>query len=333
MRRREFLTVAAAPVALAFLPEGCRQMLEPSHRSRGADRRRPSHRRTLAFVTADLQAHVVVASTADGRVRRRIATHEGPGSIEAAPGQAIVAHPDSGVVSLLDTAAMEVRRVLEGFGEPAYTAISPGGRYAYVSDSGQGELAVIELQSGRVVARAPVGHDARHLSIAPDGQTLWVALGKEAPEVMSVSLSDPERPRVQGRLELPFLAHDVVCAPDGRRLWVTSGTERRIALYRPGRPAPLATVPSDAAPQHVRFGHGKAFVASGDDGALVTHDAASARVVNRDRLPLGSFNISGLGDLIVSPSLEQGTVTLADRRGRVLLSRKISESSHDACLV
>jgi len=325
--------MAAAPVALAFLPDGCGELFDSGRRSREAAGRGPSRGRTLAFVTADLQAHVVVASTADGRVRRRIATDEGPGSIEAAPGQAIVAHPDAGVVSLLDTGAMEVRRVLEGFGEPAYTAVAPGARYAYVSDSGLGELAVVHLQDGRVVARVPVGADARHLSIAPDGRTLWVALGMEAPEVLAVSLGDPERPRVQGRLELPFLAHDVVCAPDGRRLWVTSGTERRIALYRPGRPAPLTTVPSDAAPQHIRFGHGKAFVASGDDGALVTHDAARGEVVNRDRLPIGSFNISGLGDVIVSPSLEQGTVTLADRSGRVLLSRKIADAAHDACLV
>jgi DNA-binding beta-propeller fold protein YncE len=223
--------------------------------------------------------------------------------------------------------------VLEGFGEPAYTAIAPSGRHAYVSDSGLGELAVIDLGRGRIVARSPVGAEARHLSIAPDGQTLWVALGMEAPEVMAVSLAEPERPRVQGRLELPFLAHDVVCAPDGRRLWVTSGTERRIALYRPGRARPLTTVPSDAAPQHVRFGHGNAFVASGDDGALVTHDAATGRVANRARLPVGSFNISGLGDLLVSPSLERGTVTLADRSGRVVLSRHIADAAHDACLV
>ena len=192
---------------------------------------------------------------------------------------------------------------------------------------------MIELQTGRVLDRSPVGHDARHLSIAPDGRTLWVALGMEAPEVVEVSLSDPQRPRVQGRLELPFLAHDVVCAPDARRLWVTSGTERRIAIYRPGSSAPLATVASDAAPQHVSFGHGQAYVASGDDGALVTHDAATGGVVNRARLPVGSFNISRLGDLVVSPSLEQGTVTLADRSGRVLLSRHIADAAHDACLV
>ena len=62
--------MAAAPVALAFLPDGCGEIFGPTRGSQSAERRRQAQRRTLAFVTADLQAHVVVVSTADGRVRR-----------------------------------------------------------------------------------------------------------------------------------------------------------------------------------------------------------------------------------------------------------------------
>jgi DNA-binding beta-propeller fold protein YncE len=332
MRRREFLSMAAAPVALAFLPDGCRQMAGRVSAGGGSG---PGRQRqaTLAFVTADLESHVAVASSVDGRVLHRIATREGPRSIEAAPGQALVAHMEFGAVTILDTGAMEVRRVLEGLGAPAYTAISPDKRYAYVSDSGKGEVAVIDLQRGRIVGGGSVGTEARHLSISPDGRTLWIALGMEAPEVVVVDLDEPERPRVSGRLELPFLAHDVVCAPDGRRLWVTSGVEPRMALYRPGRSAPLKTVDADAAPQHVSFGPGRAYVASGEDGSLVSYAPLNAAVLGRDRLPIGSYNLSRHGPLVVSPSLDQGTVSIADRGGRVLFSRRIAESSHDACLV
>lgn len=324
--------MAAAPVALAFLPDGCRQMAERISAGRGSERGR-QRRETLAFVTADAESHVAVASSTDGRVLHRIPTREVPRSIEAAPGQALVAHPDSGAVTILDTGAMEVRRVLEGLGEPAYTVISPDGRYAYVTDSVNGEVVVIDLRRGRIAGGGSVGAEARHLSIAPDGRTLWVALGMEAPEVVVVDLGKPERPRVRDRLELPFLAHDVVCAPDGRRLWVTSGVEPRIALYRPGRSAPLETFDADAAPQHVSFGAGRAFVASGEDGSLVTYEPLSGALLGRDRIPIGSFNLSRRGPIVVSPSLEQGTVTIADRAGRVLLSRRVADSSHDACLV
>ena len=325
--------MAAAPVALAFLPNGCRQIAERATTKGGGGTPRRQRRETLAFVTADLESHIVVASSEDGRVLHRIPTREGPRSIEAAPGQALVAHGDLGAVTILDTGAMEVRRVLGGLGEPAYTAISPDARYAYVSDSGKGEVVVIDLQRGRIVGGGSVGTEARHLSISPDGRTLWIALGMEAPEVVVVDLAEPERPRVSGKLQLAFLAHDVVCAPDGRRLWVTSGVEPRMALYRPGHSSPLKVVDADAAPQHVSFGTGTAFVASGEDGTLVTHDPLSAAVLSRDHLPVGSYNLSRHGPIVVSPSLDKGTVSIADRSGRVLFSRDVAESSHDACLV
>ena len=46
---------------------------------------------------------------------------------------------------------MRVRRVLGGFSEPRYTVIA--GRYAFVTDSGNGEIATIDLARGRVVHR------------------------------------------------------------------------------------------------------------------------------------------------------------------------------------
>ena len=92
---------------------------------------------------------------------------------------------------------MRVRRVLRGMSEPRYTAIAPDARHAYVTDSGTGELVVIDLERGRVVGGAEVGALARHLAIAPDGRTLWVALGSKAPAVAVVDLSEPRRPRAR----------------------------------------------------------------------------------------------------------------------------------------
>ena len=46
---------------------------------------------------------------------------------------------------------LRVRRVLRGFDKPRYTAIAPGGRLAYLSDGGSGEIVVIDLVAGRVL--------------------------------------------------------------------------------------------------------------------------------------------------------------------------------------
>jgi len=55
-----------------------------------------------------------------------------------------------------------VRRVLRGFEQPRYTAIAPDGRHAYVTDSGAGEIAVVDLVGARVLRRVAVGALARH---------------------------------------------------------------------------------------------------------------------------------------------------------------------------
>ena len=141
--------------------------------------RAPAGREPLALATADTEAHVVVVGLARGQVQRRVATVEDPRSIESGPGgHVVVAHPAAGAVSLLTTRPVRVRRVLRGLGAPRYTALAPDGRHAFVSDGGRGELVVVDLARGRIVAGVEVGAGARHLSLDPAGRTLWVALGR-----------------------------------------------------------------------------------------------------------------------------------------------------------
>src|SRR5207247_65719 len=144
---------------------------------------------------ADHEAHVAVVAL-DGRVRvvHRIRTVEDPRSIQSGPhGVAVVGHAGAGAVSLLDGRERRVRRVLRGFATPAYTAIAPGGRLAYVSDGGNGEIAVVDLATARVVRRVGVGDGARHLALHPRGRALWVALGSSAAQIAVVDVADPRR--------------------------------------------------------------------------------------------------------------------------------------------
>ena len=154
-----------------------------------------------------------------------------------------------------------------------------------MTDSGTGELVVIDLERGRVVGGAQVGALARHLAIAPDGRTLWVALGSKAPAVAVVDLSEPRRPRPRGLLHPPFLAHDVACSPGGRRLWISSGDRFELALYAPGRARPITVLPAGTPPQHISFGAGRAYVASGDDGSLAVQRVGDGKCSRVRRWP------------------------------------------------
>src|SRR5207253_2646632 len=123
----------------------------------------------------------------------------------------------------LDGPTLRVRHVLRDFAQPRYTAASPDGRHAYVTDSVRGDVTTVDVVRGLVVARVALGGPARHVSIDPRGRRLWVSLGSKAAEVALVDVSRPAEPRLLRRIRPPFLAHDVGFTPDGRHLWLTSG--------------------------------------------------------------------------------------------------------------
>ena len=341
----------------ALRPSGCRRSRDLTHpvgRKKGVDRRQflaTAGAGTLTFafaprafaaslggivptalVTADLESHVVVLDVASARVVSRFRTAPGPRSIESYRGMtAIVTHTEAGAVSVLAAGPLRLRAELDGFEAPRYAAVHPTRPFAYVTDSAREEIVVLDPELGRILWRTRVPGPARHVSISPDGRTLWTALGTTATRVAVLDTSEPRRPRLVRTLTPPFLAHDVVFAPEGRTAWVTSGDERRIALYR-GERRPLRVLGAGTPPQHVSFARLKAFVASGDDGTVRRH-RLDGDLVREVRVPTGSYNVACDLGHVVTPSLGGGTVAFLDRNGRVRAVRTVARAAHDACLV
>lgn len=316
MDRRRFLAAAAAPLFLGAAPALAR----------------PAGGTPLALVTADLESSIVAVHLVSGRVVRRLATPADPRSIESIGGRAaLVAHTGQSRMSLVD-ATLAVRPIHGPFEAPRYSAISPNGRYAYVTDSERREVAVVNLGIRRVVRRIPVDGPARHLSLDPLGRRLWVVLGNRSAEIAIVGLDHPRGPRVIGRVRPPFLAHDVGYEPRGAHVWVTSGDTRRLAIYADHDVRLVRTFRGDAPPQHVTFLEGRAFVTSGDDAVLRIH-ALDGTLLRSAPVPAGSYNVQhGFGE-ILTPSLSQGTLCTFSARGAPLERMRVARSSHDACFV
>jgi hypothetical protein len=298
----------------------------------------------VAFVTADLESHVAVLDLGSPRVLRRIATAPGPRAIEHIATRnrelggsgVVVAHTEHGVVTVIGAQSLSVRAELEGFSRPRYACGAPyarSGAIAYVTDSAAEAVVTIDvLGNGRVLHRTPVPGPARHVSISPDGRTIWTALGSKAERIAVLDASDARRPRLERTFAPPFLAHDVVFAPHGGRVWVTSGVGHRIALYRAGTREIARTIAVDRAPQHVAFVGELAFVSSGDDGTVRVH-RLNGDLVRVAAVPIGSYNVAFGGERVVTPSLSRGTVALLDERGAVRGVRTIARAAHDACVV
>jgi DNA-binding beta-propeller fold protein YncE len=293
VKRRDFLlAVAAAPGMLAHEP--------------------------LAYVTADTESHVAVVGMTSGTIYRRIETLPSPFSIERVGDTAVVAHTVSGRVTVLE------RHVIDGFGEPRYTAAAGDGRHAFVSDSGDARLVTIDVVQGRIVGQVRLSQWPRHVSLSPDRRTVLVSLGTAANAIAVVDVGDPLRPRLTGRVRPRFRAHDVGFAPSGR-IWVTSGEKRAISAH--GR-----VMAADGAPQHVTFLGDRAYVTSGADGTLRVYHEPTARLLLTTAIPVGSYNVQFAAGRVLTPSLDRGTLCVVDADGRVRETARVAPSCHDACL-
>jgi DNA-binding beta-propeller fold protein YncE len=286
----------------------------------------------LALATADDEAHVAAVDMRAGTVVRRIATRAGPRSIERVGESALAAHWLLGELTVIDTRSLEVRYVLGGFEEPRYTAASPDGRHAFVTDSGRVEVAAVDVVRGRVVSRLKLREWPRHLSLSPDGRTLWVGLGTASRDLAVVDVSDPGHMRLRGTVRPPFLLHDVGFEPTGRRVWVTAGETHAISVHDSHDGRVLHRLAADLGPQHVTFLGRRAFVTSGAEGTLHVYDEPSARLLASTRIPAGSYNVQFAAGRVLTPSLNGGTLCILDTQGRIRTEVRVSASSHDACL-
>jgi len=312
MNRRDFLAGAAA---LALAPRGL--LVAPARR--------------IALATADLEAHVVAIDLAGGRVLQHIRTHAYPRSIETVGARAVVCHSDLGIVSVLDARSLRVVHVLRGFDEPRYTAAHPDGRHAYVTDAARGEVVLLDVLAGSVLARERVGALARHITIDRQARHLWIALGSKARELALVAL-DGTRPHLKRTFTPPSRGHDVGFAPDGRHAWVSSGDGRELAVYdlRTGR---VVARPSGGwPPQHVTFSQDRAFVTSGWSGSLQVHTLGGRELASVP-VPVGSYNVQQADGIVVTAALGHGDLTTVALGGHVIRSEKVARSSHDACVV
>lgn len=317
MNRREFLVAAATlPVTLRLAPEALAGGIP------------------LALVTADTQSRIAAVELSTGRIVRSIRTLPGPRSVESSLGKiAVVAHTEYGAVSIVDGPTLKVSHVLRAFQEPRYTAAHPDGRHAFVTDSKSGQVVSVDLVRGQSLGRASLGGPARHISISPTGRTLWVSLGSKAERIAIVAVDRPARPRLLRVVRPPFLAHDVGFAPGGRQVWVSSGDRGALAVYDARSGRELHRLSGDAPPQHVTFLNGRAFVTSGDDAVLRVHSLADGRILRTTRVPVGSYNVQEGWGVILTPSLQRGTLCITDARGRFVRRVQVAPTSHDACFV
>jgi DNA-binding beta-propeller fold protein YncE len=269
--------------------------------------------RPVALVVAESSNELFAVSLGSdgGRVLKRVHLDDPLMVATTLHGPAVVVDPH-GMVTLLAWHSLRPIKVFHGFRQPEVAAISPDGRYAYVSDGGSGQLSVIDLPQKRIVDRVFVGWAAHHLDFSPDGRRLWVALGETATTIVRLDTSNPRHPRVVGRIHPHLTGHGIEFSPNGRTVWVSSSAAPVVTVFSAATGRVLREIAAGKGPQEIAFSGKRALITSGYGSSM---EAVSWRTYSRHgsvAMPYGSFNLAPFGSKVVTSSVLTGYVTELD---------------------
>lgn len=283
-------------------------------------------------MTAGSENRLLIVGLPGGGVRREVSITGDPSYVDATKRVVVVVSSDPGAVTLIDRRSLRVIRVFRGFSFPHIPAISPDGRYAYVTDDGSGQLAAIGLYDDRLISRVFVGAGAHHLAFSPDQRRAWVALGQAAQAIALLSTVDLGHPHLVGYLHPPFLAHDLLFAPGGGQVWVTSASTTYVGVFSTRTRRLLFRVPAGTPPQHLAFAGGDAYITSGYGSSIEQVSLRTGHLIRKVLAPYGSFDLDAGGRYVVTASLLQGTLATYDRQLRLLRVRRLAPSTEDVAL-
>ncbi len=139
--------------------------------------------------------------------------------------------PAAGGVSVVDTRASKVVRLIHGGSDPTELALSRGERELFLASGDSALMAVLDVRTGMEIAHIPVGRDPRSVRISSRGD--WVAVASHAENTIALIDSHLLRPVHSSPVGRGPL--DVVFAPDDRAAYVAD--ELDATLYRIGMPS------------------------------------------------------------------------------------------------
>jgi streptogramin lyase len=291
-----------------------------------------------ALVTAQTEDRLVITGLPGGRVLRSVTIPGQPGYVDATSRVVVVVSSGSGTITLLARRSLRVIKVFRGFSSPHIPAISPDGRYAYVTDDGTGELAVIDLDKDHLVGTVFVGAGAHHLAFSPDQRRVWIALSQTAQTLTILSTVTPSgrvdlgHPHVVGHFSPPFLAHDLWFSPGGTAIWITSANASYVGVFNAHTHRLLFEVPAGAPPQHLVFAEGYAYITSGYGSSIERVDPFTGRVIKRTYAPYGSFDLDAARGYVVTASLLRGTLAIYDKGLALKRIAQLAPSTEDVAL-
>ncbi|MFZ5673249.1 MAG: cytochrome D1 domain-containing protein [Pseudomonadota bacterium] len=179
-----------------------------------------------------------------------------------------------GKLVIIDTAAFPagpVASIAVG-GHPAHVIADTQGRFAYVSNSEDDTVSVVDLDKREAVATITTGDYPHGLRISPDGKAIYVANVQDG----TVSVLDPITRTETDRVAVGAAPVQVGFTPDGSRVYVSLRDDDKVAVINTATRKVIARIDVGRSPIQVHATPDGRFVYVANQGTEAEPDETAS---------------------------------------------------------
>jgi YVTN family beta-propeller protein len=184
-------------------------------------------------------------------------------------------------IGVIDLTTRRLVRIIKGVSDPERVALSSDGRRLFVASEDQGLVLMLDVRSGKPLARTPVGAEAEGVDLSPGGIRVYATSEAEG----RVSILDARSAALMSQMSVGRRPRSTAFSPDGLRAYVANEASGTISvldtaalrtvntLHLPDGMLPMrVSVPRTGSPLYVSTGRGREVLAI---------DPRSGRVLER----------------------------------------------------
>jgi YVTN family beta-propeller protein len=179
-------------------------------------------------------------------------------------------------VAAVDTKTLKVTKVYQAGSDPEQFDITPDGRLV-VANEDSATATVIDLKSGKTLARVPVGKEPEGVRVAPGGK--YVLVTNESDN--SISILDAQSLKVVKSVVVGKRPRDIAFMPDGKTAYVSGEFDSSLYRIRVPEGEPVEKViqlDKESRPMSVRLDpkRKRLYASTGRGGKVAVLDISSA---------------------------------------------------------
>jgi cation/acetate symporter len=218
---------------------------------------------------------------------------------------------------------------------PAFVAVSPNGRHAYIANGKAQVVTVVDTAINQVTATIPIPTGPpQFLALAPDGRTLYVSIFNDQRTIHAIDVLDTASNTVVATIPQPARPYLPAVSRDGKRIYVPNHDTASVSVISTDTNTVIAEVKVAPNPHWVAFSHDgtRAYTANHESNVVSVIDTTTLEVLAT--IPVGasphSIAIHPSLPLVAVVNYDGGTMSVIDTvAGKVVATVPVGRNPQD----